>query len=571
MNVKKQKNQYSILNVITKFCGRVNAFSERLNSSSNKFAELAVLLLYGVFHCVVSFQHEASFDEAHAWNIARDASVYSTLFEVPHCEGHPSLWHLILMPFAKSGADYTISMLLITLIFTMIAVYLLEFKSKFPRLIKLFLPFTYFFFYQYGIVARPYCMMLAAFMLLAHLHGTRDEKPGRFTLTLIFLCSTSAFGTVFVCGFAIVWVWHILREYWTGANKRQFIKDRRVLWLVVLVIYALTLFYRALPWDNVYGALNYNGEHVNGVGARLVYLFLAIISDLFFTTSYTNDFLADYNFTAFELIGACIVGTAIIGLIVYIGKKYGTLFEFLVPFTLFGVFSVIVYFCVHNSGLPFLLIVFWAWITYEKKSEMSDAGIQSLNEGVGRPKYLLVLCLAGMILPLVWSVSSAIIDYNSSYTIGRREAEFILDNGLDEYDICVEWNEVSDINKADVLEGYDLKHNIDMDRLAVYIDDISLVNWPMDYSLFPFYHTITTSEENSSIMRSLRKNPYPSVLIGEPKLSMLDEDYTGEELENERLIAENYTEVYRDRTVKPWKGLKSFESSVIYVRNDLVR
>ena len=41
--------------------------------------------------------HEPWFDEAQAWQIARSASLREILFEIPHYEGHPQLWHLILL------------------------------------------------------------------------------------------------------------------------------------------------------------------------------------------------------------------------------------------------------------------------------------------------------------------------------------------------------------------------------------------------------------------------------------------------------------------------------------------
>lgn len=570
MDGKKQKSQETVLTVITKMCKKVNAFSCRLDAVSGKMPEIAAIVLYGILHCIVSFQHEASFDEAHAWNIARDATLYSTMFEVPHCEGHPSLWHLILMPFAKAGMDYTLSMLLITLFFTIVAVYLLEFRSKFPRIIKLILPFTYFFFYQYGVIARPYCMMLTAFMLLATLYGTRDEKPGRFTVALIFLCATSAFGTVFAGGIAIVWTCKIINGYRKKSDFTACVKDRRLICLMLLLIYAVFLLVRAVPGDNAYGAMNYNGQRLNGIGIRLLYLLTAIVSDLFFTTSYTRDFLADYQFGTYELTAACILGTAIIILIVFIGKKYRTLAEFIIPYALFGVFSTAIYFCIHNSGLLMLLITYWAWVTFETASVKNEAEEKNENRKFDIDECMVTLCLIGMIFPLIWSISSSIIDFDSPYTIGRCEAEYLVDNNLDKYDVCVEWQSLINPEMADSLEGYDLKHNIDMDRLAVYIEDIDFINWPLDYSVFPFYHTTTTDVENEAIRCSLREHPLPSVLIGEPEIIMLNDAEQNLKIDNKELIAEKYTEVFRTRTVKPWKGLKSFESSVIYVRKDIL-
>ena len=62
---------------------------------------MCVLLLGS---CAVGmYFHEPWFDEIQAYLIARDASVHDILFHLPHYEGHPPLWHLLLMIPARLG------------------------------------------------------------------------------------------------------------------------------------------------------------------------------------------------------------------------------------------------------------------------------------------------------------------------------------------------------------------------------------------------------------------------------------------------------------------------------------
>ena len=72
--------------------------------------DVITLIIYLLGVCTVSFFHEPWFDEAQAWAIARSGSLKEILFEIPHYEGHPPLWHLILVPFAKLGAPYELSL-----------------------------------------------------------------------------------------------------------------------------------------------------------------------------------------------------------------------------------------------------------------------------------------------------------------------------------------------------------------------------------------------------------------------------------------------------------------------------
>ena len=66
-------------------------------------AEMIALIIYIAGLIFISCFHELWFDEAQAWDIAKTASYHKILFEVPHYEGHPQLWHLLLSVFAKTA------------------------------------------------------------------------------------------------------------------------------------------------------------------------------------------------------------------------------------------------------------------------------------------------------------------------------------------------------------------------------------------------------------------------------------------------------------------------------------
>lgn len=559
--MKPSENNQST-NFIKKLNIKVNSFSHNLDSKSGYIFEISVIIIYTVCHCILCMYHEGSFDEVHAWNIARDATVYQTIFEVPHCEGHPALWHLLLMPFAKSGMCYQFSIMLVTMLFSIVSVYLIEFRSPFPRIIKILLPFTYFIFYQYGVIGRPYCMMVTAILLVACFYNTKDVCPEKFVASLIFLSATSAFGTAISGGIAGVWLFNICRDYsWRGNGKRspkKILGDRRLYCLILLLLYAVFLLIRAIPED-AYGAMNYRGERLNGFIKCGLYLLLGNLSDLFLTNTYTRDFLADFSFSESEFLVCCFLGVFLLILISRIAIKCKTLMEFIVPYLFYVFFSMIVYFCVHNSGIPFLLLIYWGWISVEKVR--LNANVSENNDlSPKKPGYILPITLFLLFMPLFWNVSSSVIDLLNPYTMGQNEAEFLLDNHLDKYSICVEWNDVLDYSKTDSIEGYDLKHNINMDRLSAYMGRVNFVNWPYEYSLFPFYHTITTQKENEDILASLLSNPRPGILIGEPRLDLIDGEFD---------LYKEYVEVYHGRSKKTWKGLSFQDTSVIYVRKDI--
>lgn len=127
-----------------------------ISGKNRKRVYSCVLLLYCGLHLATTVFHEPWYDEAEAWQIARCASVKDILFTIPHYEGHPPLWHLILAIPAKLNLPYELSLSLISLLFSALAVALFLKYAPFPKWVKVFVPFTYFAFYQYSVIARPY-------------------------------------------------------------------------------------------------------------------------------------------------------------------------------------------------------------------------------------------------------------------------------------------------------------------------------------------------------------------------------------------------------------------------------
>ena len=181
----------------------------RFNAHKCGTLEFAVLCFYIVALSAMMCFHEPWYDEAQAWLIARDGSWSEILFEIPHYEGHPPFWYVVLAVFSKVGADFDLTLKLLTLALNTVAVALLLFKMPFPSTVRLLLPFTYFLFYQHGVICRPYSILLIGFLLAAILWQQKNEKPFRFCLALMLMCASSAYGIIFAGGITLAWLWEL--------------------------------------------------------------------------------------------------------------------------------------------------------------------------------------------------------------------------------------------------------------------------------------------------------------------------------------------------------------------------
>ena len=151
--------------------------------------EIIIMLTYIIITFTIAvFFHEKWRDEAQAWLMARDLNFFELLKQMKY-EGHPFLWQLILMPFAKLGFPY-ITETLISLLLMWISVWLLLIKSPFKLFIKVLIIFSLPFIYLYPVISRNYSLIPIALFIIAILYKNRNEKKIQYCLSILFLAYT---------------------------------------------------------------------------------------------------------------------------------------------------------------------------------------------------------------------------------------------------------------------------------------------------------------------------------------------------------------------------------------------
>ena len=548
-------NESVLANSLLKLSDKIMGISNRMEAVPGKRLELTAVFVYAVAHLVMAIFHEPWYDEAVAWQIARCASLQEILFEIPHYEGHPPLWHLILLPFAKLGAPYELSLTLVSLIFAGMAIGLIVFRSPFPRIVRLLLPFTYFFFYQYGVISRPYCVMMLAFVLLAISYQRRNEKPGYYVLFLMLLCLTSAYGIVIAGGLAIVWVW----EIWNLQNLGRFLKtfrtDRRIWWLAALLALALLLIAEIMPRDDTYAIdLITDLEDNNSLLVCLLYMLFGLPLDVSLISIYsTYTILNRLPLDISILIPICFLGAIFWWIVILLGKKKKTVLLLLIPYGMYAVFSALVYISPHHIGLGLLVFVFWFWVSSEAKDKVA----LQLKEREIIQNLATVFLALSLIVSLFWSVFSCALDVCFLYASGREDAAFIKENGLDQCNIMVEWDV---FYHDEAVTGMDTNHCWYADNVLPYAEGNLFFNYNdgNDQKAYST-HKLASEEENQEALMNWSQC-IPDVLYKKPKLDLVYGD---------SVSYLDYRLVYSKLCSKIWKGKLNYGQSNIYVRNEL--
>lgn len=535
----------TLIDKMNNFCGRLYSFSP---------SPTAYRLTYVIFialHIFTAFFHEPWYDEAQAWLIARDASYYDILFDIPHYEGHPPLWHLILSIPAKAGLPFELSLSAIMLIFSALWVYLIMFRSPFCGLLKLLLPFTYYVFYQYGVIARPYVLVGLALALAAMFHSSRDEKPLRYILSLLLLCAVHAYGIIISGGLAAVWCLEIFIEYKGSKPISALFKDKRCYNLLFLLVCALALILCIMPNENTY-TITTNKITIPEYVLCLIRMFINLPADctLFgINTNLARPFLTNLSFSP-DYLSMSIIGGILICSILLLTYQKKQLLNFIIPYCMFTAFGTIVYFSEHHSGIALLFFIHILWISFNnndnKKAKMLNNNILII------PKLSLVVCVS---MNLIWSVSAIFHDTTSLYWYSKETADFIEEYELSNLKIMSPWYREfqNETFGAENIQFASVSINAYFDNNIFYYFN----NGNPDKS-YSDYKAITNLEETTFIKWQA---DIPDVIIGPPNI---DNVYDG------KISLSDYTCVKNIKYYQIKKLGALQQNFYIYIRNDLM-
>lgn len=228
---------------------------------------IGILFFFVALSIFVGIHHEPWADEVNPWLMAKGSSVLDLFTTYLHSEGHPALWYLVLKMFQVIGLKYS-SLFIIPIFFSTLGVAIFLFKSNFKLHLKILLPFTYFIFYQYTIIARGYCMILFLLSLIAWIYPKRQEKCLTFSFLLILLLSLESY-TYLLSG--SLFLLYLYDYYELKKKGKENLKYRNCLFLLFF-FFLITAIY-------VFPSSTYSFDHRGS---------LYSLSDSFFTSFHSN-------------------------------------------------------------------------------------------------------------------------------------------------------------------------------------------------------------------------------------------------------------------------------------------
>ena len=533
--------------------------------------DVITLIIYLLGVCTVSFFHEPWFDEAQSWAIARSGTIKEILFEIPHYEGHPPLWHLILAPFAKLGAPYELSLAAVNIFFMTLAVAVLLFKSPFPKLIRCLLPFNFFLFYQYGVVSRPYCILVLAIFLAAACYKNRNEHPVKYLLCLALMCAVHSYGIIIAGCLCIVWLIEIFTEYKKSGKLADILKDRRCWLMFCLLIFAMLVMAAIVPDENVYlgGKMSSETEKKFDFSCINILFCFVIFSDSIITSFFNYAGVPSEIASQIPVIVVSILLVALFVTITYRNKK---LLTFLLPYGVLSIFGSFVYISPHHIGVITAFVIFVLWIIVDENGKvLLPEYMNKISAKIGKKLKVIVKAIAflPLLIPIAWSCTSSYFDIRYPYWFDEA-ADFIKEYHLDDYKIMGYWQQVLNgeidddafwnVDEADYMwHDYPNLQGISV-ALNPYFDKNIFYNFNIDKHDKTFqYYRANNQKEAKEEFSKWREQGEPDVVMERCEITKAYPD----------IDVDNYVAVKRIYFYKPYKFETYDQYITIYVTKDL--
>lgn len=354
----------------------------------------AVLLTLSALVLYTISKHEPWADEAQAWLIARDFSWWHLVLHELRYEGHPVLWfailsvaiHLFHMPYAYLG--YLGSA------FAIAGLVVLIFLAPFPRFLRYVVGFSFFFVYQYAVIARPYVLIPLLAFLAANCYRKGLSRITSFAIFISLLIQVSSYAAIIA--FSLVAALSVqLVPRWRGISRQD---RKRVFVAFALVACSAILFVAVLlPPSDSFLVAQENAktlhQHVQlvieGLVGALSDFTLVAVSLLVLVGVWA------YQRAALLLFGLSVGATAL---------EYG----FVRGYT-------------QHQGLITIAFVVFLWAVWPS--------IRQIESLPGRQKLLHQVVVGALVLTFAWqctwSFSSIRNDWAGPYTGARDAAQFL--------------------------------------------------------------------------------------------------------------------------------------------------
>lgn len=360
--------------------------------SKNFIINTILLVIYCAITIFTVIHHEVWRDEAQVWLVARDLNLFEMIDHV-RFEGHPIMWYLMVLPFAKAGLG-VISMQFLSLFFMIAAAGVFLYKSPFNVVTKITVLFSAGMVYWLSSISRSYSLIPLLVFLLAVFYPKQKEKPYFYAVILALLSQTHVLMCAFCsCLIGLFFIENIVKN---KENRKTYVPPFFIMFLPVLI---LTVYIFSSPIQNT------SLETFNELGQKSLWLsFSSLLVNLY---GLLSNFKGTFISLVLIMTSACLFVEDKKLFFVYITSF---LYQLLI-YTYIWLSSP------EKASLFLISLVFCWWAVFDTKK---------LNNTKKVVYNLFLIIIFGASLPIARIVAANDIKYD--YSGSKRTAEFIEQN-----------------------------------------------------------------------------------------------------------------------------------------------
>ena len=404
----------------------------------DKHYALGLTFLFLAIGAFTASHHEMWRDEIQAWLLARDSTSIFNLFANLKYEGHPSLWHLCLMPLSRLSHS-PVLMQMFHLLITGVTVYLFVRYAPFNWFQKLLFCFGYFVLYEYAIVARNYALGLLLITVFCVLFKERYKRFIWVGCVLFLLAHTSVHALIVTIGIGIA----LCCEYVFGGRFLKplnediaAIENKRSIWIgFALIGIGITTSVLQLnpPPDTGFAVawhFNYDANRVNNIVKLISRAYLPITRPVF--GFWGSNLLTTYPFFLSIQVSLCYF-LMLFSLLLFHKRPTALLIYLISTFGLLTFFYIKYHGSIRHHGFLFLTFLMCCWIYRDcpaihlGKVEQQDTG-SAIDRVLNRAGTVLVTLL--LICHAIGGIIAVRMEHRHIFSYGKLTAEYIRSQGM---------------------------------------------------------------------------------------------------------------------------------------------
>lgn len=420
-----------------------------------------VFLIYLIFNGILLFHHEMWRDEVNVWLMGRDLSVIELFREIKY-QGHPCLWYLLIMPFAKLGLPCRIMGIISYLVMAAgAALYL--WKAPIHVAVKAITLFTPIFTYYYTEIARGYCLVAFLIILLAYFYPIRNEKPLFYGLLLGLLVQADTIALPVAGMISVMWLAENLGKSIRERTKDSVLTAAKGLWIPFASLILWIFQFYQVSDSPVYQVSNFGvKDFVKAVIDYCLYIMERLTG--------LDESVCIWIY-AILILGGCILS--------YLCRNAWSFVVMGTTILFFGVFSCVIYQLNIWHFISLLFVYIWMlWVFAQKKEEKEKGGILLTEKWEKAYKYTfgtleILLAVIAVFMFVRWNAPTETSSLDNalfgSYSDGEKAAEYIKENlGTDELIVT------TDVAFASTILGFAKDHRA---YYAGSMEETSYADW----------------------------------------------------------------------------------------------